>query len=49
MKADITIYANEIEKQLIRASIRTLDAESAALTKCFTLNVPSIQYHIHPF
>lgn len=48
-KAEISVYSNEIEKFLIRASVRTLDSETAALTKCFTLQVPSVQFHIHPF
>lgn len=48
-KAEISVYQNEIEKLIIKASIRTLDSESAALAKCFTLQVPSVQYHIHPF
>jgi hypothetical protein len=48
-KAEIAVYSNEIEKFLIRASVRTLDSETAALAKCFTLQVPSVQFHIHPF
>ena len=48
-KAEISVYQNELEKLIIKASIRTLDGESAALAKCFTLQVPSVQYHIHPF
>lgn len=49
VKAEIIVYSNEIEKLLIKASVKTLDSEHSALTKCFTVQVPSIQYHIHPF
>ena len=48
-KAEISVYGNEIEKLVINASIKTLDSETAALAKCFTIQVPSIQYYIHPF
>ncbi len=43
------VLANEIEKEIIRASVKALDAETTALTKCFTLCVPKIQQLIHPF
>lgn len=36
-KADIQVFSNEVEKFLINASVKTLDAECAALAKCFTL------------
>lgn len=49
MKAEIHVFSNEIEKFMIRASVKTLDSECNALAKCFTLQVPRIQYHIHPF
>lgn len=49
MKAEINVFANEIEKFLIRASVKTLDSECHALAKCFNVQVPKIQYHIHPF
>lgn len=49
MKAEIYVFSNEIEKFMIRASVKTLDAECNALSKCFTMQVPKIQYHIHPF
>lgn len=29
--------------------MKTLDSECAALAKCFTLNVPQVQFYIHPF
>lgn len=48
-KAEIQVFSNEIEKFIIRASVKTLDSECVALSKCFTLQVPSVQYHIHPF
>jgi hypothetical protein len=48
-KAEISVFSNEIEKLIIEASVKTLDAECAALSKCFLLSVPSVQYHIHPF
>jgi hypothetical protein len=48
-KAEIHVFSNEIEKFIIRASVKTLDSECSALAKCFTINVPSVQYHIHPF
>jgi hypothetical protein len=35
-KAEIAVYSNEIEKCLIKASVVTLDSETAALSKCFT-------------
>ena len=36
-KAEIQVYSNELEKFVIRASVKTLDSECAALAKCFTL------------
>lgn len=48
-KADIQVFSKEIEKFLICASVKTLDDECTALAKCFTMQVPTIQYHIHPF
>ena len=36
-KAEIYVFSNEIEKFLIRASVKTLDAECNSLAKCFTL------------
>lgn len=48
-KAEISVFSNEIEKFMIRASVKTLDDECTALAKCFTLQVPAVQYHIHPF
>lgn len=49
MKAEINVFSNEIEKFMIRASVKTLDSECSSLAKCFTLAEPKIQYHIHPF
>jgi hypothetical protein len=37
MKAEIYIFSNEIEKFMIRASVKTLDSECLALAKCFSL------------
>lgn len=37
-KAEIMVLSNEIEKHLTRASVQTLQAENAALAKCFTLS-----------
>lgn len=48
-KAEIMVLSNEIEKLLTRASVQTLDAENAALARCFTLSQPKIQFRIHPF
>ena len=48
-KAEIQVFSNEIEKFIIRASCQTLDDECRALAKCFDLQVPQVQYHIHPF
>ena len=48
-KAEIQVLSNEIERQLTKASIIALDSEQAALSRCFTLAVPKIQMHIHPF
>jgi hypothetical protein len=48
-KAEVLVFSNEIEKLLIMASVKTLDSESTALAKCFATQVPSVQYHIHPF
>jgi hypothetical protein len=48
-KAEISVFSNEIEKLMIKASVMTLESETNALAKCFTTQVPSIQYHIHPF
>ena len=39
-KAEIHVFSNEIEKFIIRSSVKTLDSECAALAKCFTMNVP---------
>jgi hypothetical protein len=36
-KSEISVYGNEIEKLIINAAIKTLDSESAALAKCFTI------------
>lgn len=49
MKAEISVFGNEIEKYMIQASVQALNDEHAALTKCFNIAVPKIQYHIHPF
>lgn len=48
-KAEIQLFSNEVEKFLIKASVRALEDETAALSKCFTIQVPKIQLHIHPF
>jgi hypothetical protein len=48
-KAEVQVYQNEIERLIINSAVKTLDAESTALAKCFTLQIPSVQYHIHPF
>ena len=48
-KAEVELFSNEIEMSLIQASISALDSECAALSKCFTIAVPTIQMHIHPF
>lgn len=42
MKAEIYVFSNEIEKFMIRASVKTLDAECNALAKCFAMQVPKI-------
>lgn len=36
VKAEIIVYSNEIEKLIIKASVKTLDSEASALAKCFT-------------
>lgn len=41
-RAEIHVFSNEIEKFIIRASVKTLDSECSALAKCFTINVPSV-------
>ena len=43
------VLANEIEKEIIRASVRALDGETSGLTRCFSLSVPKVQQLIHPF
>lgn len=43
------VLSNEIEKHITRASVQTLDAEHAALSHCFALSQPKIQFRIHPF
>lgn len=48
-KAEIQVLKNEIEKLIIKAATETLENENTALTKCFTIAVPKIQMHIHPF
>ena len=47
--AERRVLGEEIEKELIKASVRALDSETEALTRCFTLTVPKIQSLIHPF
>ena len=47
--AETEVLRNEIEMHLCRAAIDTLQGEQRALTKCFQLAVPQVQYHIHPF
>jgi hypothetical protein len=47
--AEKRVLANEIEKEMIRASVYALDAETSALQRCFTLSVPKIQMLIRPF
>ena len=37
MKAETKVFSTEIEKMIINASVKTLDSETAALAKCFTL------------
>ena len=49
LKAHISVYGNEIERLLIEAAVKVLDSESLALARCFMVQVPQIQYHIHPF
>jgi hypothetical protein len=34
--AEKRVLANEIEKEIIRASVRALDDEATALLRCFT-------------
>ena len=41
-KAEIQVLSNEIEKHITRASVQTLDAEHAALSRCFNLSQPKI-------
>jgi hypothetical protein len=40
--AEKRVLANEIEKEIIRASVRALDDETTALTRCFRMSVPKI-------
>jgi hypothetical protein len=40
--AERRVLGEEIEKKVIQASVRALDSETAALTRCFTLTVPKI-------
>ena len=46
--ADKRVLANEIEKEIVRASVRALDVETTALTRAFTLAAGKIQHLIHP-
>jgi len=34
-KAEIIVYSKEIEKNIVKAAIKVVDDESAALTNCF--------------
>ncbi len=43
------VLSNEIEKHITRASVKAIDAETMALTRCFTISQPKIQMRIHPF
>jgi hypothetical protein len=46
--ADKRVLSNEIEKEIVRASVRALDTETTALTRAFTLAVGKVEYLIHP-
>lgn len=41
-KAEIMILSNEIEKHITAASVRALDGETAALTRCLAISQPKI-------
>jgi hypothetical protein len=40
--AEKRVLANEIEKEIIRASVRALDDETTALERCFTQSMGKI-------
>lgn len=48
-KAEIMVLSNEIEKLITRASVNAIDAETTALSRCFAISQPKIQFRIHPF
>ena len=48
-KAEITVLSNEIEKNIVKAAIKVVEDETAALANCFQMSVKTIEHHIHPF
>ena len=48
-KSEIVVLTREIEKQLVKAAIRVVEDESAALTACFSMTSKQVDMHVHPF
>jgi len=48
-RAEIQILSVELERFLITASVRTLDAETCAIANCLRNESKEIDAHIHPF
>ena len=48
-RAEIIVLSSEIERQIVKASIKAVETEAAALANCFLLNAKPIEFHIQPF
>jgi hypothetical protein len=48
-RAEIQILTDEIERSLITSAVRTLDAETQAISGCLKNSSKEIDAHIHPF
>lgn len=48
-RALIICTQNELERRLIKAAVKTIDAESVALATCLKNQAREIEAHIHPF
>ena len=47
--AEIAVLEAEVERNLIEAAVRTLDAESTALANCLKNQSKEIDAFVHPF
>jgi hypothetical protein len=49
VRAEVSVLSEEIEINLVKAAIKAVEDDKAALTKCFDMSVKEIEAHIHPF